>query len=392
MIRKQEIVILGAGYAGTMAALRLIPQIAQGLANVTLIDAQPAFVERIRLHQLAAGQTLPPRPYHKLCQGTGITFCHAFVQSLDLSRQTIEIFQAQVTKQINYDLLIYALGSSTDLTLVPGVQQYADSLASLATTLQFQQKLTSLKTKSRIVVCGAGLTGLEMATELATTYPQHHITIVTPTILGAHLSKLAQTYLAKVFKTLNIEVISGETVTSLEPETLTLGTSSRLNYDLVCWAGPFTVPRLARSAGLPINSIGQIIVEPTLQVGNQPAIFAVGDAATYAEGVTPVVRMACATALPMAAHASDNIRHLLEHKPLRPWEFAYPGQSISLGRHRALIQIVDAQDKPLEQIVTGRLGAFLKQAVYRYTIWSLQLQKQGIFNHRWRKPRALLAA
>lgn len=50
---QHKVLILGGGYAGLMAASRL----ARGgsPAEVTLIDAKPSFVQRIRLHEVLAG-------------------------------------------------------------------------------------------------------------------------------------------------------------------------------------------------------------------------------------------------------------------------------------------------------------------------------------------------
>src|ERR1700750_2051361 len=49
--RRTHVVVIGGGYAGTLAAnhLRQRPDV-----DVTLVNARPVFVERIRLHQLIA--------------------------------------------------------------------------------------------------------------------------------------------------------------------------------------------------------------------------------------------------------------------------------------------------------------------------------------------------
>lgn len=65
---KQQIVVLGAGYAGVLCALRL----ARTRARVTLVNAAPHFVERIRLHELATGRAPRPRALAELVAGTGV--------------------------------------------------------------------------------------------------------------------------------------------------------------------------------------------------------------------------------------------------------------------------------------------------------------------------------
>ena len=47
-----QIVVVGGGYAGVLAANRLLQR---ADVDVALINPRPQFVERIRLHQLVAG-------------------------------------------------------------------------------------------------------------------------------------------------------------------------------------------------------------------------------------------------------------------------------------------------------------------------------------------------
>lgn len=58
---KHRIVVLGAGYAGSHAAGRLARRLHPDGTEITLVNAEPDFVERVRMHQLAAGQNLRRR-------------------------------------------------------------------------------------------------------------------------------------------------------------------------------------------------------------------------------------------------------------------------------------------------------------------------------------------
>lgn len=59
---QHRIIVLGAGYAGASAAGRLAKRVQREDVAITLVNAEPDFVERVRMHQLAAGQDLAPRP------------------------------------------------------------------------------------------------------------------------------------------------------------------------------------------------------------------------------------------------------------------------------------------------------------------------------------------
>ncbi|MGW2005712.1 oxidoreductase, partial [Streptomyces tubercidicus] len=58
---KHRIVVLGAGYAGAFAAGSLARRLAPADTEITVVNAEPDFVERMRLHQLAIGQDFAAR-------------------------------------------------------------------------------------------------------------------------------------------------------------------------------------------------------------------------------------------------------------------------------------------------------------------------------------------
>ncbi len=69
--RQHRIVVIGAGYAGAIAAGRLARRLRREDVAITLVNAEPDFVERVRMHQLAVGQELRPRPFSEMFAGTG---------------------------------------------------------------------------------------------------------------------------------------------------------------------------------------------------------------------------------------------------------------------------------------------------------------------------------
>lgn len=58
---KHRIVVLGAGYAGAYVAGNLARRLSPADTEITVVNAEPDFVERLRLHQLAAGQEIEAR-------------------------------------------------------------------------------------------------------------------------------------------------------------------------------------------------------------------------------------------------------------------------------------------------------------------------------------------
>ncbi|MGV9533838.1 FAD-dependent oxidoreductase, partial [Streptosporangium sandarakinum] len=87
---KHRIVVLGAGYAGANAAGRLARRLHRDDVEITLVNGDAEFVERVRLHQLAGGQDLKPRPLRDLYAGTGVQVRTARVTAVDVEAKTVD--------------------------------------------------------------------------------------------------------------------------------------------------------------------------------------------------------------------------------------------------------------------------------------------------------------
>jgi NADH dehydrogenase len=365
-----RIVILGGGYAGIMAAQRLAHN---RHVDITLINGSAMFVERVRLHQRAAREeTRHKHPIADLLRGTQVKFITGWVQAIDTEQRRVTYAAERGAAEIEYDTLVYALGSTIDRDSVPGVRRFAHVLTPDGAPA-LHDTLAVLPPGAQVVVCGGGLTGIETVTELAEEYPQLYMTLLTADRAGATLSRKGRTHLRKVFDQMGITCREGQAVSWIEADAVVVG-DERLPYDAVVWAGSFSVSPLAREAGFAVNARGQIIVDTAMRSISHPDVFAVGDAAYSADQAVPL-RMACATALPMGAQAASNIIAGLEGKPAQPLPYRYYFQCISLGRREALIQMVNADDTPREFIITGRVGALYKEMICRFAYESLKMER-----------------
>lgn len=375
----KQIIVIGGGYAGTLAAIRLAGRTKKLPVQITLINGANIFVERIRLHQLASNKPLPQRSFTDLFAKTGIRFVQGWVTAVSLQQSAITIHTQSGEQQLPYDHLIYALGSSVDTTLIPGIQEHAHTLGSTQTTQHLQQVLPNIAQQNgRLLIIGGGLTGIEAATEIAETYPHLQVTLATRERFGKNLSAKGAAHIRRVFDQLSIRLEEETAVTRIDAHSAHTNDGRSLPFDLCLWAGPFAVPALARESGLPVTENGRLRVTPSLQVQNHPNIYTTGDAAD-----TPL-RMACATAMPMGAYAADHLAARLKGtEPPAPFRFAYAMRCISLGRKQALIQLVHADDTPKEKVLRGRTAVIVKEFICRFTIWGIKLEKRIPGSYLW---------
>jgi NADH dehydrogenase FAD-containing subunit len=364
-----RILVLGGGYAGILAALRLANR---GLgAQVTLVNASAEMVERVRLHELAAASPPQRRPIAELLRGSGVELVVGKVTSLDAEQQIARLADG---RELEWDRLIYALGSFASDGGVPGVREHAMLIGNEAGA----QRIRDGGAKNFVVV-GGGLTGVEIAAELA---PTRRVTLVTSDALGSFLSSAGQQYLRQRLTDMGVRIVDASVREVRAGEVALDG--EILKCDACVWAGGFIAPPLAKAAGLTVNERGQLLVDERLRSLSHPNIYAVGDAANPQFDAGAPIRMGCKYAMPMAIHAAENVARAAAGKVERPFRFGDTGFCISLGRKDGLIQLAHIDGRPAG-IIKGKWAAFIKESVVRYTIWSLKLERRFAF-YRWRRP------
>lgn len=364
-----RVLVLGAGYSGVLAAKRLAASLRPGQADITLVNLCDRFVERVRLHQLGAGQRLKDLPLRRMLAGCGVEPAVGRVSSLDTDRHQVEIQADDGLRHLDYDTLVYALGSLADRSTVPGVDTYASTVSGIYDARELRRRVASIPEGGRVVVVGGGLTGIEAATELAEAYPRLRVALVGRDEPGGWLSSRARRYLSRAFDRLGIEVHTGFNVTEVTAAAVYGRGGAAIDSDVTVWTTGFTVPAIARDSGLAVDDAGRILVDQTMRSFSHPEVYAIGDAAVVTGPQQIALRMACATGMPMAFQCADAIAARLSGATPHRFVFRFVHQHISLGRHDALVQFVRADDSPLGAVLTGRAAVAYKESICRLAVW-----------------------
>ena len=353
-----SIVILGAGYAGMMSAVRLAHRTRKLGVRITLVNPSDRFVERLRMHQTATGQKLGDHRIPDVLAGTGIEFVRGAATAIDPDRHTVTVDNGQT---LDYDTLVYALGSRTDTSTVPGVAEHAYTLNGPLDGSRFAARLAELRAGT-VAVCGGGLTGIEAATEIADSHPDLRVTLVSTEAPGAMMGPGARAYLDRGLARLGVTVRAGVRVAKVLPDGVELETGELVAADACLWTAGVTVSRLAAESGIAVDERGLVLTDRTLRSVSHPDVYAVGDAAA--------VRMpwgqihgTCQSGIPTGAHVADTIARLLRGKPARPFHFGYVHQPVSLGRSDGVIQFTRPDDTPRRWYLRGRAAVAYKEMV-----------------------------
>jgi NADH:ubiquinone reductase (H+-translocating) len=361
-----RIVVLGAGYAGLTAATRAVRQLRPDEAQVTLVNTAARFVERVRLHQLAAGQRLPELMLRDVLHGTGIDLVLGQVTSVDPDHHQLRIALPDGPRVLEYDTLVYALGSTADVEGVPGVADHAFTVTGFDDAKKLGLRVPALAADGGVLsVVGGGATGIEAATELAETYPGLQVQLLTAEEPGGWLSPRAQAHLRRVFDRFDIDVRADAKVVEVHSNGVMLADGHFLSADAVLWTTGFGVPSLAREAGLAVDGHARVLVDDTLRSLSHPDVYAVGDAAAVRGADGKELRMGCATAIPAGRQAADAIAARRSGRSAAPLRFRYLFQCLSLGRRDGVIQFLHPDDTPRKEVLTRRAAALFKETIVR---------------------------
>ncbi|MGR6971685.1 NAD(P)/FAD-dependent oxidoreductase [Streptomyces cynarae] len=372
---QHRIVVLGAGYAGAIAAGRLARRLRREDVAITLVNAEPDFVERVRMHQLAVGQDLEPRPFREIFAGTGVELKLAKVTGVDVDRRSVTVIDPNGTEgqeeELSYDTLVYALGSGWNDQGVPGTAEHAHEIASRPGALRLRERLARLDAGQPVVVVGGGLTGLEAAAEIAEARPDLDVALAARGGLGDWLSPKGRRHLRKVFGKLGVTVHEHTEVTAVEADRVTTADGTSVPAAVTVWTTGFAVHPIAKATTLEVTDTGRIVVDRTMRSVSHPEVYAIGDAAMAMGPGDKPLRMSCASGTPMAWQAADAIAARLTGGKLPNAPLRYFNQCISLGRREGLIQYVTADDRAVRAALTGRVAAVYKELVCKGAAWSI---------------------
>ncbi|TXS21736.1 FAD-dependent oxidoreductase [Streptomyces sp. ms191] len=370
-----EVVVIGGGYAGVMAANRLTQR--DGVA-VTLVNPRPRFVERIRLHQLAGGTHDAVVDYEDVL-ADGVSLLVDSVTRIDAPARSLTLGTGGT---VGYDYLVYAVGSGSADPRVPGAAEFAHPIASLEDAQRLRRTLDATPGSAAVTVVGAGPTGIETAAELAEA--GRSVTLVCGEVLGPYLHARGRRSVAGRLARLGVTVLEGPDarVTAVTRDAVRLGDGVELPSAVTVWTAGFGVPDLAATSGLSTDDLGRLLTDETLTSVDDVRIVAAGDSA--APSGLPL-RMSCQAAMPLGARAADTVLSRIDGHLPADLNQVFAGQCISLGRGAGIFQFARRHDVAVWFHVDGRPGAKLKEFICKGIVKHLadEAHKPGTYRlHR----------
>ncbi len=370
----RRIVILGGGFAGLAAALRLDRR-----HRVTLVDRSRHFEFLPNIHELLSGVKTPQLlrlPRDRIVRRAGHRFVQARIEGIDLESRRVHVTNR---RPIGYDALIVGLGGENATYGIPGVVEHALPFKSVEDCHRIGRRLAALR-RSRdggdVVIVGGGLEGVEALGEILRGHAgdgalrvhlveaRDRLVAEAPVRVDRSLRRLAAEH--------DVELHLGRAVTRVEAGGLTLEGGERIDSRLTIWTGGPAPSSLLAESGLASGPDAWAPINGQLQSHAAENVFVVGDAAELEH---PIAKQAY-HALDMGEVAANNAVRLLAGRRLRTYRPSPKPMLISFGDVGGFLVA-----GPL--VVEGAAIGAAKEAVYELVMAQLD-RRDG--------PEALQAA
>lgn len=371
----QKLVIIGTGFAGVWSALA-----AKRLATLTqreneleilVIAPKPSLVIRPRLYE--ANPSKMTHSVESLFKTAGIQFVQGFVNTINVENNTVLVHSASGAEtKIEYDRLILAAGSSVVRPKsIPGIQEHAFDIDSLDSAVKLESHLQSLASlpespaRDTIVVCGAGFTGIELATELPKrlTNPNTRILVVEgANDLGPELGPGPRPIITQALNDLGIEVKLGSLVSAIDENGVTLASGERIETKTAIWTAGVRATALTQQIPAPKDNLSRLQVDKNLRVASLNRIFATGDTAhVAADDKGHFALMSCQHALPMGRVSGHNAAAELLNQPLIQYDQPSYNCCLDLGAWGTVISQGWERDVKLTGDLAKRVKCYINQ-------------------------------
>ncbi|SFJ35046.1 NADH dehydrogenase [Paenibacillus sp. UNC496MF] len=295
----KHILILGAGYGGLLGAISARAHFSPEEAAITVINKYETHQIITELHRLAVGNVAEKAvtlPLANLFKGKDINLRIGTVTGIDPDARRVDLEDGTA---LTYDALVLALGSESNFFGVPGLEEHSFTLKSVADAKRIYGHIndkiaayarTRRKADATFVIGGGGLTGVELAGELADELPglcrAHGVDFADVALyLVESKARILATYSDDLIdrataslEARGVRFLTGLTITEATGTTVSLKDGRTIEAGTVLWAGGVKGSPLVANCGIEVDH-GRASVNAYLQSVSHPDVFLAGDCA-----------------------------------------------------------------------------------------------------------------
>ncbi len=382
------VVVVGAGYAGAGAVKSFEDEIDEEEAELTWISEQDYHLVLHETHRVIRHPEVESKvaiPVDEI-KSPETNFIRDRVTDINADDQTLEV---QDGEPVEYDYLLLAVGSSTAFFGIEGLKQHAHQLKGIEDARGIHEDIREAAANAtrsdpaRVVVGGAGLSGIQTAGEVAEYRDKHRAPIQITLVEG--LDEVfpgndpgVQNALRRRLENADVEILTGEFISKADADAVYFGggedeDETTLPYDVLVWTGGITGQEELDGVGIRKHDRSNRVMAESDFTTSAERVFAIGDTALIDQGddVAPPTAQAAWQA---AEVAGENLARAARGAPLKSWRHDDKGTVISVGEKAVAHDVVGMPIKTFG----GTPAKLLKKAIASRWIAKVSSAGRGV--------------
>lgn len=364
---KKKIVILGGGFGGLYTYKSLYEHFSPDEIEVTIVNRTNYFLFTPLLHEVATGSISHHQVVESIRQIIYKTNDKLHVAEIISVDHTNHVVTTSIGA-LSYDILVVALGATTNFFNTQGAQEHSLVLKDLSDAIKLRATLIDAFEKASEIadpeirassltfaVIGGGPTGVELITEVAElfneTFIKYYHGRITPKDVSLYLINQSPEILGpfpvplrhialNVLAQSGVKVKVSTGVTEVTKDGVVLDNGTLLPVAHVIWTAGVKPHSALLADPVPLDKGGRVIVNRSLQVEGIPDMFVIGDIASFTQTTDEhPLPMLAQVAVKQGIHTGYNIKRLVEGSSLLPFVYTSQGSLVSLGQWRAVADI-----------------------------------------------------
>lgn len=346
----KRLVILGGGYGGINILSKLLENWLPENLEITVIDKNPYHSLKTEFYTIAAGTSADKNVRIDFPQDTRVRYVFGKVKNIDTVKQEI-LIDKKLDNLIEFDYLVIGLGCEDNYHGIEGAPEFTESVQAFSKARRTGLSIGNLKAYGKVSIVGAGLSGIEVASEIRESRPDLNIRLLDrgAAVLSAFDPKV-QEYVKDWFVKNDVYVLHHANVEYVEKDGVCNNGVCYVN-DVTIWTAGVQPHYLARTLPFEKDQQNKVIVNEYYQVPTQRNIYIVGDA------VSSIHSPSAQLAGQQGEQIADVLLAVLNDKePKAPKEIKLKGALGSLGKS-------DGFGNMFQRSVTGLMPRLAKSGV-----------------------------
>ncbi|MEK5212963.1 NAD(P)/FAD-dependent oxidoreductase [Bacillus sp. JR_21] len=345
----KKLVLIGGGYGNMRVLHRLLPNQLPDDVSITLIDRNPYHCLKTEYYALAAGTISDHHIRVSFPEHPRLDVQYGDITSIDIVQKQV-LFQDR--EPISYDDAVIGLGCEDKYHNVPGAPEFTYSIQTIDQSRETYQKLNNLSANATVAIVGAGLSGVELASELRESRDDLNIILFDRgnLILSSFPERLSK-YVQKWFEEHGVRIINRANITKVE-EGVVYNHDDPISADAIVWTAGIQPNKVVRDLDVEKDAQGRIVLTPHHNLPDDEHLYVVGDCASLPHAPSAQLAEAQAEQIVQILQKRWNGEALPESMP----QFKLKGVLGSLGKKAGFGLVAD---RPL----IGRVPRMLKSGL-----------------------------